>query len=83
MGQAVYDMTIHGTPNGVTTVRYQNIAQWTYMKRLGLTLELSLPLLGPDVAEEIKAILSPESLAIMAGVLVGWIASHAFGLTNY
>ena len=49
-------------------------------ERLGEVLRRSLPRMGPETRAQLEAVVSPESLAVMGGVLVAWIASHAFGL---
>lgn len=48
--------------------------------KIGEALSRSLPLLGPEAQEQVKQLLSPTTLAIVAGVLVAWIVSHAFGI---
>jgi hypothetical protein len=48
--------------------------------RLGATFTRTLPRLGPEVREQLSAIITPASLAIIAGVLVACIVSHAFGV---
>jgi hypothetical protein len=40
----------------------------------------TLPLLPKELREEFLAFLSPASVAIMAGTLVAWSGSHAFGV---
>jgi hypothetical protein len=37
-------------------------------------------MLPEDAREEVEALLSPESLAVIAGVLVLWVVSHFFGV---
>ena len=56
------------------------VATWSVEDRLGETFRRALPKLGPEARAQIEAMISPESLAIMAGVLVAWVASHAVGL---
>jgi hypothetical protein len=58
----------------------ENIASWPFEKRLEDVFWRSLPKVGPDAAEQLRAVISPEALAIMAGVIVAWIVSHAFGV---
>jgi hypothetical protein len=57
-----------------------HVAQWSFDKRLGDTLRRTLPKLGPEARAQLEGIINPTSIAIMAGVLIAWIASHAFGL---
>ena len=40
----------------------------------------SLPLLPEELREQLKAMLTPEALAIAGTVLVAWAASHFFGI---
>jgi hypothetical protein len=56
------------------------VASWDFETRLKEMLEIAIPKLGPDVGQQLKQMLSPESLAIMAGVLVAWIISHGAGI---
>ena len=48
--------------------------------RLGEVFRRTLPLLGPEVRRQLAAIITPESLAIIGGVLIAWVASHAVGV---
>jgi len=43
-------------------------------------LQRSIPLLPTEAREQIEAMLTPESLAIIAGTLVIWAGSHFFGV---
>ena len=36
--------------------------------------------MGPEVRAQLAALLDPTALGIMAGVLVAWVVSHAFGI---
>src|SRR5215471_19154743 len=56
------------------------VASWPFERRLGETLEKALPKLGPEAGGQLKALVTPQSLAIVAGVLVAWVASHAIGV---
>jgi hypothetical protein len=58
----------------------ENVASWTFEKRLESTFNRTLPKLGPEAKEQLAAIINPTSLAIIAGVLVAWVVSHAFGV---
>ena len=48
--------------------------------RLGEVWQRTLPLLGPEARRELEAVVSPKSLAVLAGVVVAWVVSHAFGV---
>lgn len=58
----------------------ENVANWPFEKRLESTFNRALPKLGPEAREQIAALINPTSLAIIAGVLVAWVVSHAFGV---
>jgi hypothetical protein len=58
----------------------ENIASWPFERRLEESIRRALPRLGPEVQSQIHKILSPEALAIVATVLVAWVASHAIGV---
>jgi hypothetical protein len=58
----------------------ENVAAWPFEKRLESTFTRALPKLGPEAREQIAALINPTSLAIIAGVLVAWVVSHAFGV---
>ena len=57
-----------------------NVAVLSFEQRLGETLTRTLPKLGPETRAQLAAIITPESLAIIATVLVAWVVSHAFGV---
>ena len=57
-----------------------SIAGWQFEKRLEETFTRTLPKLGSEARSQLAAIVTPESLAIIGGVLVAWVASHAFGV---
>jgi len=71
---------VKATPDGSAALLTTSVTTWTFGQRLRKVLELSLPLLGADAADEIIQMLNPKALEIMAGVLVAWLVSHAFGL---
>jgi uncharacterized membrane protein YeaQ/YmgE (transglycosylase-associated protein family) len=48
--------------------------------RLATVFERALPKLGPEARVQIAALMSPTSLAIIAGVIVTWVVSHAVGV---
>ena len=57
-----------------------DVTKLDFTQRLGEVLQRTLPKLGPDAREQLAAIINPESLAIIAGVLLAWLVSHAFGI---
>jgi hypothetical protein len=71
---------VKATPDGSSALLTTSVSTWSFGQRLRKVLELSLPLLGPDAVDEIVQMLNPKALGIMAGVLVAWLVSHAFGL---
>jgi hypothetical protein len=48
--------------------------------KLREAITLALPLLPPDVANQVKALLTPEALATMATVVTVWAGAHFFGV---
>lgn len=57
-----------------------DVARLSFEERLGETFKRTLPKLGPEARAQLEALISPQTLAIIAGVLVAWIVSHAFGI---
>ena len=57
-----------------------SVAAWPFEKRLEETFRRTLPKLGPEAAAQLSALINPAALTIIAGVLVAWIVSHAFGV---
>lgn len=57
-----------------------NVATWSFERRLQETLTRTLPKLGPEARAQLAAIITPESIAIIAAVLLAWVVSHAFGV---
>jgi len=49
-------------------------------EKIGEAMRRSLPLLPAEAQEQVKAMLTPTSLAIVAGTLVVWAGSHFFGV---
>lgn len=58
----------------------QPIASWSFEKCLEETFTRTLPKLGPEARAQLQAVINPTSLAIIAGVLIAWLVSHAFGI---
>lgn len=56
------------------------VSSWSFERRLEVTFDRTLPKLGPEVRAQLEAVVNPTSLAIIAGVLVAWLVSHAFGI---
>lgn len=57
-----------------------SVGVMSFEDRIGEVMRRSLPRLGPEARAQVEAILSRESLLIIAGVLTAWVVSHAFGL---
>jgi hypothetical protein len=55
------------------------VAQMSAKEKLERAIHYSYPHLKPDARAKLTAFLTPEALEIMAVVLAGWIAAHAFG----
>lgn len=51
-----------------------NVASWPFEQRLQVALD-NAPV-GPEVVAQLRSVVSPESLEIMAGVLTTWLLSH-------
>jgi hypothetical protein len=56
------------------------VSQMTTAEKLGEAIRRSLPMLPPEARGEVEAMLAPESLAVMAGVVTLWAGSHFFGV---
>ena len=48
--------------------------------RLGQVIERTTHKVGPEVAGQLRMLLEPQALGIMAAVLVAWIVGHALKL---
>jgi len=80
----------NGTPNSAqgsgtgtsprSAVPSKPMAQMTNAEKIGEAIRRSIPMLPADVREEVEALLTPQSLAIMSGVLMLWVVSHFFGI---
>jgi hypothetical protein len=57
----------------------ENVASMSFEDRLAEVFKRAGPRLGPDVAEQLSALVNKQSLEIIAGVLVVWVVGHAFG----
>jgi hypothetical protein len=58
----------------------ESVADWPLERKLQEALSRSLPKLGPGVREQVSALLTKETLGVMAAVLTAWVVSHAFGV---
>lgn len=52
-------------------------------ERLGKVFELTLPKLEPEAQRQLSQLITPGSLATMAGAVALWIAGHAFGVGEF
>jgi hypothetical protein len=57
-----------------------DVGNLPFEERLGETLRRTLPKLGPEARAQLEGLINPTALGIMAGCLIAWIVSHAFGL---
>lgn len=57
-----------------------DVAASPFEGKLEEVFRRTLPKLGPEARGQLEAIISPASLAIIGGVLVAWVVSHAFGI---
>jgi len=57
-----------------------DVASLDFSGRLGEVFQRALPKVKPSVRDQLKAIVEPASLAIVAGVLTAWIVGHALGV---
>lgn len=51
-----------------------------FAQKLGTVFQKCLAKIGPDARQELAALITPEALAIIAGVLVAWILGHLVGI---
>jgi hypothetical protein len=64
----------------IPTGRPINVLEMDLESRFGESLRRTAPLLPAEFREEFEELLTPTNLAIVAGVLAVWGASHAFGI---
>lgn len=57
-----------------------NVATMSLADRLGEAFRRSWPHLAPEARARVAELINPTALAIVAGVLVAWVASHAIGV---
>ena len=48
--------------------------------RLGQVMDRTAAKVGPEVASQLRALMTPQALEIMAAVLVAWVLGHAFAI---
>jgi hypothetical protein len=51
-----------------------------FEQRLSAVLERTAGKVGPDIAAQLRALIDPKSLSVVAGVLVLWVVSHGFAI---
>ena len=57
-----------------------DVSGWPFERKLEVVFQRTLPRLASEVGRQLAAIITPASRAIIAGVLVAWVVSHAFGI---
>lgn len=57
-----------------------SIVNMSPANKLGEAIRRSTTHMGPAAAAQIRTLLTPQSLALMAGIGAAWLASHAFGV---
>jgi hypothetical protein len=58
----------------------ESVGGWSFARKLEEALKRALPLLGPEARAQVSALLTPQTLGVMATVLVAWVLSHAVGI---
>ena len=56
------------------------VGQMSDSEKVAEAIRRAIPLLPAEIREEVKALLTPEALAVAVGVLVVWAASHFIGV---
>jgi len=56
------------------------VNRMSFEERLSAVLVLTAGKVGPEVAAQLRGLIEPKSLAIVAGVLVIWVASHGIAV---
>ena len=57
-----------------------DVARMSFEERLGAVFERSIAKVGPEVGTQLRQMIEPKTLGIMAGVLVLWVVSHGFAV---
>ncbi|WP_395702214.1 peptidoglycan-binding protein [Aquabacterium sp.] len=82
--QAVATRTAASTPESLLLAALppaaETVADWPLERKFAEALRRTAPKLPSHLQHEFLALLSPKSLGIMAGTLVVWAGSHAFGV---
>lgn len=56
------------------------VASWPFEKRVEEAITRCLPKLGPEARTQLAALITPQAIAIIAGILIAWVVSHAFAV---
>ncbi|HEV2864855.1 MAG TPA: hypothetical protein VGX48_27930 [Pyrinomonadaceae bacterium] len=56
------------------------VEKMTTAEKIAEAIRRSIPMLPADAREEVEALLTPQALSVMAGVLVLWVVAHFFGI---
>ncbi len=56
------------------------VSAWSPQQKIEGAIRRSLPLLPAEVRGQLEALLTPQALAVMTGVLVVWAGSHFVGI---
>jgi hypothetical protein len=56
-----------------------SVADWSPEQRIEFAIQRMLAHLPDELRRQMQAVLTPETLAWMVGILVVWVAGHAFG----
>lgn len=51
-----------------------------YEQRLGEMMERTATKVGPEIAAQLRALINPQALGIIAAVLIAWVLGHAFAI---
>jgi hypothetical protein len=65
---------------GAVPANAYNPGASTFEDRLKEVLTRTIAKVGPETKAQLQALIAPDSLKVIAGVLVAWIVAHAFGL---
>ncbi|MES1164371.1 MAG: hypothetical protein ABUR63_01330 [Verrucomicrobiota bacterium] len=65
---------------GTSTADTKNIRAWSTQDKIAEAIRRSVPLLPGGAKAAVVAMLQPEAMAMVAGTLALWAASHLFGV---
>ncbi|WP_165786317.1 RHS repeat-associated core domain-containing protein [Methylomonas sp. Kb3] len=71
---------VQSAPAPNMPIPVETVGSWTLERKFSEALRLTAPKLPGSMRREFEALLSPESLAIMAATLVIWAGAHVFGV---